>query len=373
MKNGKNIRGALSYNEAKVREGKAELILSSRYGCDATELSFSQKLKRFTDLNDKCVTSSFNTVHISLNFSPADCVDTETMQLIARDYMQQLGFEKQPYLVYRHDDTAHPHLHIVTTPVKANGRTIDLHNLVQRKSEPARKSIEDEYHLVKAEGRRQAEGISPIEVKSVIYGKVETKQTISQIVRNVADGWRFTNLEEYNVILKRYGVMADNGKAGDRMHNHEGLQYCIINNKGEQVSVGIKASSIYTKPTIKNLELRFARNVLKKQSTLDYTAKTIQYGLTQTKTKIECVRWLLEKKIQVVETDNKTYFIDHRNKTVTKTEELGLRSNPFDSLEQPQAHLTELNLSLLQKLFENEYTGPDLAAAFLKKKRKKKK
>ena len=72
MKNGKNIRGALSYNEAKVRVGNAELILASRYGCDAGELSFSQKLKRFTVLNEKCVTSSFNTVHISLNFSAQD-------------------------------------------------------------------------------------------------------------------------------------------------------------------------------------------------------------------------------------------------------------------------------------------------------------
>ena len=47
MKNGKNIRGALSYNESKVRAGEAELILAARFGCEASELSFSQKLARF--------------------------------------------------------------------------------------------------------------------------------------------------------------------------------------------------------------------------------------------------------------------------------------------------------------------------------------
>ena len=285
MKNGKNIRGALSYNEAKVRVGNAELILASRYGCDAGELSFSQKLKRFTVLNDKCVTSSFNTVHISLNFSAQDSIDTEKMQLIARDYMQALGFEKQPYLVYRHNDTAHPHLHIVTTPVKANGKTINLHNLVQRKSEPARKNIEEQYQLIKAEGRKQSEGIVAVEIKQTVYGKTETKQAIAQIVRSVVDGYRFTNFEEYALILKQFNILSDRGEKGTRINKNGGLQYFIVNEKGEKVSVGIKASSIYTSPTIKNIEKKFAANRFKKTATLKYTAASVQYALKQAKSK----------------------------------------------------------------------------------------
>ena len=285
MKNGKNIRGALSYNEAKVRAGNAELILASRYGCDADELSFSQKLKRFTVLNDKCVTSSFNTVHISLNFSAQDAIDTEKMQLIARDYMHALGFEKQPYLVYRHNDTAHPHLHIVTTPVKANGKTINLHNLVQRKSEPARKNIEEQYQLIKAEGRKQSEGIVAVEIKQTVYGKTETKQAIAQIVRSVVDGYRFTNFEEYALILKQFNILSDRGEKGTRINKNGGLQYFIVNEKGEKVSVGIKASSIYTSPTIKNIEKKFAANRFKKTATLKYTAASVQYALKQAKSK----------------------------------------------------------------------------------------
>lgn len=373
MKNGKNIRGALSYNEAKVRDGKAELIMASRYGCDAVELSFSQKLKRFTDLNDKCVTSSFNTIHISLNFSPDDLIDTETMQLIARDYMQQLGFEKQPYLVYRHDDTAHPHLHIVTTPVKTNGRTINLHNLAQRKSEPARKSLEEQYNLLKAEGRKQKEGLSAVDPKLALYGKAETKQAIAQIVRSVADNWRFTNLDEYNLILRQFGVMADLGKIGDRMQKHNGLQYFIINPNGERLSVAIKASSIYSSPTLKNLERKFAASLIKKQATLKYTASGVQFAISKARSKRELVDLLNEKKIQLVQVDDKSIFIDHRNKTLSTAQELGVSQNRMDSLGQSKNTDARIDLTLLQKLFENEYTGPDLAAAFLKKKRKKKK
>jgi hypothetical protein len=372
MKNGKNIRGALSYNEAKVDAGKAVLILASRYGCEAGGLSFSQKLKRFTVLNDNCVTSSFNTVHISLNFSANDSLDSEKMQLIARDYMQQLGFEKQPYLVYRHTDTVHPHLHIVTTPVKASGRTINLHNLVQRKSEPARKNIEETYNLVRAEGRKPAEGLKPLEVKTFLYGKAATKQSISQIVRTVADGWQFISFEEYNLVLQQYGVLADKGQGGTRMNTHGGLQYFIINAAGEKLSVGIKASSIYTSPTIKNIEKRFSRNAFKKQASLRYTRSFVQFASRKAISQQEMIAALAAKKIHIVNSEGTSYFIDCGNKIVASPEELGISLNSLQFTVASAEQEIQLNLALFQKLFSPEFTGPDMAAGFLKKKRKKK-
>jgi hypothetical protein len=373
MKNGKSIRGALSYNETKVRAGTAELILASRYGCDASELSFSQKLKRFAVLNDNCVTSSFNTVHISLNFSASDSIDPEKLQLIARDYMQALGFEKQPYLVYRHHDTAHPHLHIVTTPVKPTGRTINLHNLVQRKSEPARKYIEEAYQLTKAEGRRQSEGLAPIEISSVVFGKAETKHAIAQVVRSVMENWRFTSLEEYNLILRQFGVCADLGQPGTRMHKNGGLQYFITNTKGEKLSVRIKASSIYTSPTLKNIERKIARNSIKNQASRQYTASDVQFALSGAKSKNEIAERLLVKQIHLVRTEGNLMVLDFRNRTVNSLTDLGFSSNSMEKLDILPSHERQTNFTILQKLMEPEFTGPELASAFLKKKRKKKK
>lgn len=373
MKNGKNIRGALSYNENKVRTGKAELILAARFGCETSNLSFSQKLKRFSVLNDNCTRSGYNTVHISLNFSPDDTLDTEMMQAIAQDYMQQLGFEKQPYLVYRHDDTAHPHLHIVTTPVKPNGSSINLHNLVQRKSEPARKAIEESYQLIKAEGRKQSEGLTAIDLKAVKYGKAETKQVISQIVRTVAETYKFTSFEEYNLILQQFNVLADKGEPGTRMHNHEGLQYFLTDAKGGKAGVPIKASAIYTSPTIKNIEKKFERNRVKKLATLKYTSSSVQFAFHKAKTRKELVDMLADKKIHIAYNSNcKPVFIDHRNKSVSNAEELGISANALEKLEAGQSVGTDLNFGLLQKLLEPEFTGPELSSAFFKRKRKKK-
>ncbi len=369
MKNGKNIRGALSYNETKVRAGNAELILAARFGCDTDKLSFSQKLKRFDSLNQNCTRSGYNTVHISLNFHSKDNPDNKQMQEIAQDYMQQLGFEKQPYLVYRHDDAGHPHLHIVTTPVKANGRTINLHNLVQLKSEPARKTIEESYQLIKAEGRQQSEGLTPIDSKKVQYGKTETKQGISQVVRNVADNYRFTSIEEFNLILRQYNVFADMGQPGTRMHQHGGLQYFLLDAKGVKVGVPIKASSIYTKPILKNLDAKFERNRLKKAATQKFTTSVIQFAYAHAKDKNGLVNMLHEKKISIsYKRSGELVFIDHRNKTVNTAAELGIEKD----LHFREFHRQDQHKSLLEKLFEPEYNGSELSIEFLKKKRKKK-
>jgi len=41
---------------------------------------------------------------VSLNFSPSEKISLETLKEIAKTYMEIIGFDQQPYLVYRHDD-----------------------------------------------------------------------------------------------------------------------------------------------------------------------------------------------------------------------------------------------------------------------------
>jgi hypothetical protein len=372
MKNGKNIRGALSYNEAKVRAGKAELILAARFGCDAENLSFSQKLKRFELLNEKCTRSGYNTVHISLNFSPGDSINTEKMQGIAQDYMQQLGFEKQPYLVYRHDDAAHPHLHIVTTPIKASGYSINLHNLVQRKSEPARKNVEESNGLTKAEGRKQTEGIVKADPQVIDYGKGETKQVISQIVRSVVETYKYTSFEEYNLILQQFNITADRGGKDSRIRKNNGLVYFITNAKGEKVSVGIKASLIYTSPTLKSIQKRFPANAVKKAASKKYTVASVGSALSKATSQKEFLTLLHEKKIQIAVKGKEFVFIDHLNKTVSTAQELNISKEVLDRLGEVENLESTIDLGLLQKLFDPEYPGQTIDSGFFKKKRKKK-
>src|ERR1700761_703559 len=150
IKTGRSVSGAINYNEHKVRVGKAELILAQGYLKDPPNLSFTDKLQRLTDLTNRNERTLVNALHVSLNFAVSENLDKDVLQQIADEYMDGLGFGKQPYLVYQHYDAGHPHLHIVTTNIEPDGKRISFHLLANRASESARKQVELNFNLVKA-------------------------------------------------------------------------------------------------------------------------------------------------------------------------------------------------------------------------------
>lgn len=402
MKCGKSIRGAISYNEAKVREGSAELILASKFGCDVAGLSFSQKLQRFELLNQNCTRSAYNTVHLSLNFSPEDKLDAEQLQQIAGDYMQRIGFGNQPYLVYRHSDTGHDHIHIVTTPVLSNGRTINLHNLVQRKSEPARKALEKEYHLIQAAGRKASEELKPIPLEKVYYGKAPTKQAISQIVREVVNNYKFNNLDELNIILRQFNIVVDRGTVYSSRYQKGGLTYSVLNTHGEKIGIPVKASDIYTNPTLKTLEKKFSVNNIKKAGLLKKVQQSIFSSIAASVNIQSFISALQQKGIvchvhpNANRKNQELSFIDNRYKTVFTASEIGVTpnglqkhwdrnnqqnivpvttqsANEWANLLSNEISQSSITWNLLSKLMEHEYAGPDVLPELLKDKKRKKK
>jgi len=259
---GKNIYKALNYNEQKVKLGKAELLSASGFLKDINRMTFYNKLwqfNRLTSLNERATT---NSLHVSLNFDPSEKLDKVKLIDIAGTYMSQIGFRDQPYLVYRHDDAGHPHIHIVSTNIDANGNRISMHNLGRNQSEKARKAIEIEFGLVKAEDKKKKKmsDLVPVNACRVVYGKTETRQAISNVLGVVINQFRFTSLPELNAILKQYNITADPGQKGSRNHNNKGLTYRILDEQGNKIGIPLKASSFFMKPTLKLLESKFKEN-----------------------------------------------------------------------------------------------------------------
>ena len=50
-------------------------------------------------------------------------LDTLSLKHRSR-YLDKIGFGNQPFLVYRHFNDAHPHLHVVTISIQLNARCI---------------------------------------------------------------------------------------------------------------------------------------------------------------------------------------------------------------------------------------------------------
>jgi hypothetical protein len=330
---GTSIRGLLNYNENKVTEGIADLLMASRFGAELDQLNFIAKLNRFqhlTDLNSRVKT---NSIHIMLNFDSAEHLNPATLQQIASEYMERIGFGEQPYLVYRHKDASHPHLHIVTTNMQADGTRINIHNLGKTLSETARKELEIEFNLVKAEGRHNSNtlGITPASVEAANYGKTPTKRAINNVVGIVVQNYKFTSLAELNAILKQFNVTADRGKADSQMFERRGLVYSILDEKGNRIGIPFKASALSGKPTLNNLEKLFEANKEKRLPYKETLKRQIDnvFGKYSTLTKATFIAELQKQNINVVFRENDQglvyglTFIDNRNKTVFNGSDLG--------------------------------------------------
>ncbi|ABQ06699.1 relaxase/mobilization nuclease domain-containing protein [Flavobacterium johnsoniae] len=267
IKTSSSIRGILNYNENKVEIGKAECISAVNYPLKLEKLNFTSKLNRFLKLAELNTNAKRNTVHISLNFDPSENHSKEKLAEIADTYMEKLGFGRQPYLVYQHHDAGHPHCHIVTNNIQRDGKRIDLHLLGIRKSEPARKEIEEMFGLVKAEGRKQKEqfSLNPIDVGRVQYGKAESRKAINSVLNQVLFDYKYSSLPELNAVLNLYYVHADRGSEESRVFKNNGLLYKILDQNSKPIGVPIKASEFYSRPTLKFLEEKFKVNETKKE------------------------------------------------------------------------------------------------------------
>lgn len=333
IKIGKSIKGSLLYNEQKISAGSAELILGSGFATEIERLDIQQKINRFRHLTDLRPTVKTNCLHISLNFDASEKLDNAKMQAIAMSYMDRIGFADQPYLVYRHHDAGHQHMHIVSTSIQNDATCISLHNIARDRSEPARKAIELEFGLLVAENKKKnpSAGIRPIDLEKVSYGKLSTKRAISSVLEGVLYSYRFTSLAEFNALLRCFNVVADRGQEDSEMFKKEGLVYAVLDGLGNKIGVPLKASSFYAKPTLKTLEKIFERNSLKPKPDARITARKIDRVIFSFEklTRSTLLSELRKNGVELVIRENEsgliygTTYVDHGLRAVIKGSRLG--------------------------------------------------
>ena len=327
-----SIKRALNYNEQKMKEGVAKCIYAHNFLKEAEQLNFHEKLNRFEGLIALNKRASTNTVHISLNFGLNEKIEKEKLAEIASVYMEKIGFADQPYLVYQHLDAGHPHIHIVSTNIQKDGRRISLHNLGRNESTKARKEIEIAYKLVKAEDQKkqQSDEIKPVNAQRVNYGKSPTKRGIVNVLDAVLPKYKYASLAELNAVLKLYNLVADRGKEEGIIFRKGGLVYRVLDERGNKIGVPIKASSIYSKPTLSYLEKRFEENELLKKEYRKNLKTSIDWIMVKPPKSLLAFKEALQKeKINLVirQNDNGIVYgltyIDHNTKCVFNGSDIG--------------------------------------------------
>jgi len=350
----KSVARSLRYNEQKVDRGTAECLTAANFLKDRERLTVEEKLhcfERRMQLNERVSTN----LHITLNFDPRDNLSNERMRQIAKMYMDDIGFGRQPYLVYRHHDAGHPHCHIVSTHIRSDGSPIDLYNIGRNQSEQARQHIEKEFELVTAEKKQELRhnerllreedrqrrirmGLPEQQtdgVRKVIYGERTLARSMSDVVEHVFGKYNYTSLDELNMALRVYNVEAYRGGEGTRLFQNRGLLYRALDENGQYIGVPLKASFFDCRPTLDNLEKKFALNQLQRLEASQHARVYANFHLLGERSSLEDVaaNLLMDGILMRLQRNEKgrcseVYYIDVRNRCVVRGDVLGERCGP---------------------------------------------
>ena len=236
-----NLGGALGYNFKKVEKGEASIL-------HAAEL-YQNKEGRYTmedvfaDMEalipKKCRTKKA-VFHCSLNPHPDEKLSDETLMQIAKEYMEALGYGKQPYIVFKHNDIAREHIHIVSLRVDSRGQKIN-DKCEKRRSKQITDALERKFGLIPSSKVTEK---AVAETPKVDIGKGNIKEQVASVVRMVLGHYRFCSLGELNAILSAYNLAVEEIKTEFRGKKYDGVVYVPTDDKGGKISTPINASDI---------------------------------------------------------------------------------------------------------------------------------
>ena len=236
-----NLGGALGYNFKKVEKEEASILLAQ--GLYQNKERTYTMAEVFSDMQalipEKCRTKKM-VFHCSLNPHPDEKLSDETLMQIAKEYVEALGYDKQPYIVFKHNDIAREHIHIVSLRVDSKGRKID-DRFEKRRSKQITDALEKRLGLIPSSKITEK---AVAETPKVNIGKGNIKEQVASVVRRVLKHYRFCSLGELNAILSTYNLAVEEIKTEFRGKKYDGLVYVPTDDKGDKVSTPIHASDI---------------------------------------------------------------------------------------------------------------------------------
>jgi hypothetical protein len=245
--------GAVSYNENKVKKGEAERLAVRNFDTVSRPLDQLTPALITAQLDDRAELNrrvSKPTFHASLSLAPGEKPTPAELLVMADQYMQGLGYGRQPYAVYQHHDTDHTHIHIVSVRVDERGKKVsDSHE--RDKSNTLRLQIEKDFGLQPAQ--RTAVKKQRVELEPLQYGSGDLKRELSDVVQGVLRGFQFSTLAQYNQLLGLYNVKAIEVPQPGKP---PGLVYSLLDSNRNAIGAPFAASTLPYQPTMATVTRR---------------------------------------------------------------------------------------------------------------------
>lgn len=317
-----NLYGALAYNQVKVEKEKgAILLLHNMIETADGQYSVRQLLRSFEPYLIANRNTEKSALHISLNPNPKDQVSDEQFGQIASEYMSQMGYGEQPFVVFKHSDIERSHIHIVTVCVDENGKKIS-DQFEKVRSMNVCRELERIHGLIPAtdQVRHQNDKV----FRPVDYRAGDVKNQIASVIRHLPDIYHFKTIGEYNVLLSLFNITIEKVEVSSQENTRGGLLYIALDEKGHRAGHPFKASLFGKKAGLPALELHFlkSREDWKHQQPKSNLKAILTSALRSTNDEQSFKKRLFSEDIDVFIRRNDSgriygiSFIDHRSKTV---------------------------------------------------------
>ena len=236
-----NLGGVLGYNFKKVEKGEASILLAAElYQSKEGRYTMEDVLADMEALIPKNCRTKKTVFHCSLNPHPDEKLSDEQLTQIAKEYMEALGYGKQPYIVFKHNDIAREHIHIVSLRIDGEGKKIN-DKFEKRRSKKITDALERKYELIPSS---KITDKAMNETPKIDTTRGNTKEQVASTLRMVLKHYRFCSLGELNAILSKYNLAVEEVKTEFRGKKYDGLVYVPTDDKGGKISTPINASDI---------------------------------------------------------------------------------------------------------------------------------
>ena len=329
---GSSLYGALAYNGEKINEARGRILGSNKVVIPPDgHARIAQMVEDFKSFMPKMGRTKKPVLHISLNPHPEDRLTDQDFEILAREYLDKLGFGDQPFVIYKHEDIDRHHIHIVTVNVNEQGKRLNQAFLFRR-SKAITNELEQKYNLHKA----QREKVSPDTPIRKLDPSGDIKRQVQNTVKLVGMRYKFQTLGEYNAILSLYNIRCEPTDGRINGREYHGLVYFAMNDNGDTVSTPFKASRLGKFASRAAVEGHFERS--KENVEIRPTKRIVASVMAQSSGQDDFITRLKDNGIDLVlryNEDGRIYgatFVDHNTHTVLNGSRLGkeFSANAFE-------------------------------------------
>lgn len=171
--------------------------------------------------------------HISLNLPHGEHLDDEIFHKVSQEYMNQMGYGEQPYVVVRHNDTKHEHVHIISTNVNESGKVLNIFNSYRRNI-ATRQYLEKKFGLLPSPTTKQERNL-PLyrlpELQSGMDHNQGTKFYLQDVLNGILQKHKVRSFQELAKLTVPYHIEIRQTKSES---GRVGVAYGLNNRKGYQ-------------------------------------------------------------------------------------------------------------------------------------------